>query len=101
MRIFLEPNESLLFRTGRPFDAGQTDYAETLFPPTPETLQGAVRALIAIAQDTSATPSQLFRSGSELISLIGDRQGYYGRFRITNIALARRKRDDPHVEPLY
>ena len=100
MRIFLEPNESLLFRTGRPFDAGETDYAETLFPPTPETLQGAVRTLIATAQDTTATLSQLFRSGSALVSLIGDQQGY-GRFRITNIALARRTRDTTDVKPLY
>ncbi len=100
MRIFLEPNESLFFRTGRPFDAGETDYTETLFPPTPETIQGAVRTLIATAQDTNATLSQLFRSGSELVSLIGDRQSY-GRFRITNIALARRRRDSTDIEPLY
>ena len=100
MRIFLEPNEALLFRTGRPFDAGETDYAETLFPPTPETIQGAVRALIATAQDSSATPSELFRPGSALVSLIGDRQSY-GRFRITNIALARRLRDTMDIESLY
>ncbi len=47
MRLFLEPTEPLLFRTGRPFDAGENSYAETLFPPTPETLQGAIRAAIA------------------------------------------------------
>lgn len=100
MRILLEPNESLLFRTGRPFDAGEADYAETLFPPTPETIQGAVRTLIATAQDTHATLSQLFRPGSALVSLIGDRKSY-GRFRITNIALARRLRDSMDIEPLY
>ena len=47
MRIFLEPTEPLLFRTGRSFDAGESGFAETLFPPTPETLQGAIRAAIA------------------------------------------------------
>ena len=100
MRIFLEPNESLLFRTGRPFDAGEADYAETLFPPTPETIQGAVRTLIATAQDTHATLSQLFRPGSPLVSLVGDRESY-GRFRVTNIALARRLQNSMDIEPLY
>ncbi|HLI05879.1 MAG TPA: type III-B CRISPR module-associated protein Cmr3 [Ktedonobacteraceae bacterium] len=100
MRIFLEPNESLIFRTGRPFDAGETDYAETLFPPTPETLQGAARALIAGAQNSGAMLSEMFNPTSALVSLIGDRDGY-GRFRITHTALARRRRNSMNIEPLY
>lgn len=91
MKLFLEPNESLIFRKGHPFDAGESNYAETVFPPTPETLQGAIRALIATHWNTSKSLSQVFRPGSDLVKLIGDRDGY-GRFRITNISLGRRKK---------
>lgn len=102
MKVFLEPNESLLFRTGRPFDAGETDYAETMFPPTPETLQGVMRATIATHWDPSKSLAEVFRPGSDLVKIIGNRDGY-GRFRITNISLGLRKKDskDDSVERLY
>lgn len=99
MRIFLEPNETLLFRTGRPFEAGEVDYAETLFPPTPETMQGVIRALIATYWNTKQSLAKAFND-TDLTDLIGDRNGY-GRFRITNIALARRNIETKVVEPLY
>ncbi len=99
MRIFLEPSESLLFRTGRPFDAGEVGYAETVFPPTPETLQGAIRAMLATHWNPEQSLSQVFAKGSELVKLIGDRDGY-GRFRITSIALGYCKKEDD-VELLY
>ncbi|MBE3560236.1 MAG: type III-B CRISPR module-associated protein Cmr3 [Ktedonobacteraceae bacterium] len=88
MRIFIEPIEPLLFRTGRPFDAGESGYAETLFPPTPETLQGAIRATIATHWDRTKTLESLF-SHDELVNLIGNRESY-GRFRITGLTLGRR-----------
>jgi len=98
VKVFLEPNESLLFRNGRPFDAGETTYAETMFPPTPETLQGVIRAMIATHWDTSKSLSEVFRPGSDLVKLIGDRNGY-GRFRITNISLGYcKKKDEGDVE---
>ncbi len=102
MKVFLEPNESLLFRTGRPFDAGETDYAETMFPPTPETLQGVIRAMIATHWEPSKSLSEVFRPGSDLVKLIGNRDGY-GRFRITNISIGHRKQDskEDDIELLY
>jgi CRISPR-associated protein Cmr3 len=99
MRLFLEPAEPLLFRgTGRSFDAGESSYADTLFPPTPETLQGAVRAAIATHWDRTKTLVEVFQEQA-LVDLIGDRSRY-GRFRVTGIALARR-REDGHVECLF
>lgn len=98
MRIFLEPAEPLLFRTGRPFDAGDSGYAETRFPPTPETLQGAIRAAIATYWDQSKTLEEVFLQ-QELIDLIGNRSGY-GRFRITGLALGRR-RENKAIERLF
>src|SRR6266700_992042 len=75
MRIFLEPSESLLFRTGRPFDAGESGYAESMFPPTPETLQGAIRATIATHLNITKTIDEVFRDDN-LINLIGNRSSY-------------------------
>src|SRR5437899_7108941 len=100
MRIFLEPTESLLFRTGRPFDAGENGYAESIFPPTPETLQGAIRAAIATHWDTTKTLEEAFQD-PKLVDYIGDRKSY-GRFRITSMALGRRKQDNEHeIERLF
>jgi CRISPR-associated protein Cmr3 len=97
MRIFIEPTEPLLFRTGRPFTAGENTFAESLFPPTPETLQGALRATIAIqwgqAQEPPiSTPESIFAHDA-LTTLIGKREkggDTYGQFRITGMTLGRR-----------
>ncbi len=40
----LEPNDTLFFRGPEPFNAGESGYVASEFPPTPRTLQGAVRA---------------------------------------------------------
>jgi CRISPR-associated protein Cmr3 len=99
MRLFIIPAEPLLFRrTGRSFSAGESGYADTLFPPTPETLQGAIRAAIATHWDSTLTLAEVFKE-KELLDLIGDRAGY-GRFRITGIALGRRA-DDGTIERLF
>ena len=91
MRLFFEPTEPLLFRTGRPFDVGENNFAESIFPPTPETLQGAVRAAIATYWDTGKNLDEIFRQ-KEITDLIGDRT-QYGRFRITGITLGRYKKE--------
>jgi CRISPR-associated protein Cmr3 len=44
--LFIEPEDVWLFRDGRPFAAGEGHGARSLFPPSPHTLQGALRALI-------------------------------------------------------
>jgi CRISPR-associated protein Cmr3 len=98
MKIFLEPQETLHFRNGRPFNAGEVGYAETIFPPTPETLQGIVRALIASHWDRTRSIAEVFQEGSDLVKLIGNSRSY-GRFRITDIALARRT--GTNIEALY
>jgi CRISPR-associated protein Cmr3 len=91
MRIFIQPCELLLFRTGHPFNAGENHYADTLFPPTPETLQGALRATIASHWNPDKTLAEVFQE-PELVALIGD-QEHYGHFSITGIALGRRSKN--------
>ncbi len=44
MKLFIEPVDVWLFRDGRPFDAGSDHRAESLFPPPPSVIQGAVRS---------------------------------------------------------
>lgn len=102
MRIFIEPTEPLLFRTGRPFDAGESNFAESLFPPTPETMQGAIRAMIA-AHTTlvDKTMSIAARFGAETLTELIGNQSSYGRFRITGLALGRRTKEHESVERLF
>jgi len=41
--LFLRPVDVWLFRDGRPFSAGSDHFADTLFPPLPTVIQGALR----------------------------------------------------------
>ncbi len=52
------PLETLFFRDGKPFGFGQSAYLESLFPPTPQTMQGAVRYNIILANCKSNNPFQ-------------------------------------------
>jgi CRISPR-associated protein Cmr3 len=102
MRLFIEPTEPLLFRTGRPFDPGESAFAESLFPPTPETLQGAIRAAIAANwEPTKNSDSAAPFNDPNLTYFIGNRDGY-GCFRITSISLGRYNSKTPEeVERLF
>ncbi len=40
----IQPQDSLFFRDGRPFNQGESQFAPSLFPPSPQTLVGALRA---------------------------------------------------------
>lgn len=44
MNLFIEPADVWLFRDARPFTAGEQSRATSLFPPTPRTIQGALRS---------------------------------------------------------
>ena len=104
MRIFIEPTEPLLFRTGPPFNAGEDNFAESIFPPTPETLQGVLRSAIAVQWGQHFTPamtdlSEIFQQ-RDLTNLIGDHQ-CYGRLRITGLTLGRCCKQSMKVERLF
>jgi CRISPR-associated protein Cmr3 len=44
--VFIEPVDVWLFRDGRPFSAGEGHAARSIFPPTPHTVQGALRSAV-------------------------------------------------------
>lgn len=46
MKIFIEPNDILMFRDGRPFAGGDDHFAKGIFPPSPATFYGALRSHI-------------------------------------------------------
>lgn len=43
VHLFLNPLDVWLFRDGKPFNAGSDHRAETIFPPLPTVIQGAIR----------------------------------------------------------
>lgn len=46
MKIFIEPNDVLMFRDGKPFSGGDDHFARGSFPPPPSTIYGALRSHI-------------------------------------------------------
>jgi len=46
MKLFIEPNDILMFRDGRPFAGGDDHFARGTFPPSPATIYGALRSHI-------------------------------------------------------
>ncbi|MEM5810166.1 MAG: type III-B CRISPR module-associated protein Cmr3 [Candidatus Aenigmatarchaeota archaeon] len=43
MWIKISPNDTLFFRSGRPFSMGSETWADSIFPPNPSTIYGALR----------------------------------------------------------
>lgn len=64
-----EALDRLFFRDGRPFNAGESAWLESQFPPTGQTLQGAVRAALLVNLDADF---EKFRHGQPCV---GDVQG--------------------------
>jgi len=46
MRLFIRPNDILMFRDGKPFAGGEDHFARGTFPPPPSTIYGALRSHI-------------------------------------------------------
>ncbi len=92
--VFIEPVDVLLFRDGRPFTAGEDHRARSLFPPTPFTLQGAIRTRILFA--SGIDPADYARgapTAQALIQQIGPPGGGYGRLQLRGPLVARRHPD--------
>jgi CRISPR-associated protein Cmr3 len=87
MRLFIEPLDVLFFRDGRPFVAGEAHMAQSLFPPTALTFQGALRtAVLAAAGIDPQRYATAQKTGGDaetqvLIEEIGDSESF-GRLRM-------------------
>jgi CRISPR-associated protein Cmr3 len=65
MRLFIEPLDVLFFRDGKPFTAGEAHMAQSLFPPTALTFQGAIRTAILAASGIDFQRYQTVQDGAE------------------------------------
>ncbi|GIU81025.1 MAG: type III-B CRISPR module-associated protein Cmr3 [Acidobacteria bacterium] len=92
--LLIEPHDVLLFRDGRPFRAGEDTRARSLFPPTPFTVQGAIRARVlfssgvSLADYASPNPSQEAQQLRQQIGVPGQK---YGSLRLQGPLLARKE----------
>ena len=60
MQVAIRPADVWLFRDGKPFTAGEDHIAESTFPPSPFTLQGAIRTKVLADK---GNPSEFARKG--------------------------------------
>src|SRR5207244_9940034 len=82
--IFIEPDDVWLFRDGRPFAADDQSRAASLFPPTPRTLQGALRSA-RLAQSGAS-----FRNQTTWPTDVGNPNNF-GDLKLRGPILAKRK----------
>lgn len=100
MKIFIEPNDVLLFRDGKPFSGGDDHFARSSFPPPPSTIYGALRSHIlstawpefsVFADNSNSIPNNIKQE-------IGT-PAENGSLRIRQFALA--KKDGGNIEPYF
>jgi CRISPR-associated protein Cmr3 len=85
MQVAIRPVDVWLFRDGKPFTAGEDHVAESNFPPSPFTLQGAIRTKVLVDKGTSLP--EFAREGKPDPQVgYGD---YYGALRLWGPLLAR------------
>lgn len=87
MRLFIEPLDVLFFRDGKPFAAGEAHMAQSLFPPTALTFQGAIRTAILAASGIDVQRYQTVQDGAEdtdALALVAEIGGAatFGRLRL-------------------
>lgn len=80
--IFIEPDDVWLFRDNKPFSAGQNFVARGIFPPTPMTIQGAVRTYYLEQQTIDWEDYKTGNVSSEIIETIGLPGTKIGNLRI-------------------
>jgi CRISPR-associated protein Cmr3 len=88
--LFIEPQDVWLFRDGRPFDAGVDHGARSLFPPTPNTVQGIIRSRYLVEQDVDF---QEYADRDSALQTVGEAIGWpgdgYGRMRLRGPLVSR------------
>jgi len=89
MWLFIEPLDVLLFRDSRPFTAGETHRAKTIFPPTPYPFVGALRTSILIEQGIDFEDYRNSRIDQKIHEAIGTPKDYdYGELQMCGPFLA-------------
>lgn len=95
MKIFIEPNDVLMFRDGKPFSGGDDHYARGTFPPSPSTFYGALRSKILSEKHPQY---ESFKDGNvpeDIKKEIGT-PSEYGSLTLKNFFIARKIYGDVH-----
>lgn len=102
--VFITPRDVWMFRDSKPFSAGQSFVARSLFPPTPQTAQGFLRTSYL---DANGIDFGAYGRGAlpKVIDAIGytprDGQPTMGRLRVSGPFIARSKGDKGPVERIF
>jgi len=89
MKIFIEPNDVLMFRDGKPFAGGDDHFARGSFPPPPSTIYGAIRShILSLKSGAFQTfKKEPVKIPKELIDEIGS-SNEFGTLNITYFGVA-------------
>lgn len=100
MRLFIEPNDVLMFRDGKPFSGGDDHFARGSFPPAPSTVYGALRSHILSIRSGQFNTFQKepSRISKEITDEIGT-PAEIGSLCIKSFAIA--KKDDKGIEQYF
>ncbi|MGC8691067.1 MAG: type III-B CRISPR module-associated Cmr3 family protein [Caldisericum sp.] len=76
--IFIEPFDTVFFRDGKPFDAGNDFVSFSIFPPSPSTFYGALRTYIIMQYSNLSN----FRSDTKITNVVGTDANNLGSLKI-------------------
>lgn len=93
--LFIEPSDVWFFRDGRPFVAGEGHTAQTTFPPSPLTVQGALRSLIL--SSTSIDWEDFWQQRGTAAQEMGKRIGYPLEKNVREASLGQFKMQGPFI----
>lgn len=93
--IFIEPSDVWLFRDGRPFAPNDRAQAASVFPPTPQTMQGVIRSA---RLSESGEPFDYKQWSPALVAEIGQPDNF-GAVRLRGPLLAHR--EGTKVQPYF
>jgi len=97
MRLFIESNDVLMFRDGRPFSGGEDHFARCIFPPSPATIYGAIRS--RILSERWEEYDEFKKGTSEDLNVEIGTPDTNGTLAITGFGLA--MRNEGMVAPLF
>lgn len=89
MLVQIEPLDSLLFRDGRPFTAGTTHSAKSVFPPSPSVFAGFIRSKIF----TDNWQGNENETWEKVKDKIGEKNNDFGKLKIKAICLKKKESD--------
>ncbi|HPH98125.1 MAG TPA: type III-B CRISPR module-associated protein Cmr3 [Anaerolineaceae bacterium] len=91
--LFIEPSDVWLFRDGRPFNIGSGQRVQSLFPPFPNVVQGAIRS------HQLALKKVNLHDKDSIVAAVGTSEDY-GQLRLRGPFLARVEKDTAGKETI-